>query len=211
VTRDDAGARVLGAIIAGGASRRFGSPKAFARVGGERVIDRVANALRTCVAPDDIVAIVNDDELAKRTGLPHRSDAITGMGALGGLHAALTWAHERRRVGVIAVGCDMPFLSPGLLSEILVRRTDNDVVIPTSDGPRGVEPLCAFYATTCIAAIDDALARDDARMIGFHDSVKVDRIPGDVVRTFGDPAVMFMNLDSEADRLSAEQIMGSHS
>lgn len=207
----DARGRVLGAIIAGGASTRFGSPKAFARVGGERVIDRVANALRTCVSPDDIVAIVNDEELAGHTGLPHRPDAITGMGALGGLHAALIWARERGHTGVIAVGCDMPFLSPGLLNELLLRRSDNDVVIPASGGPRGVEPLCAFYATTCIAAIDDALAHDDGRMIGFHESVKVNRIPGDIVCTFGNPAIMFMNLNTEADRLAAERLTGSHS
>lgn len=207
MTRDGAGERVLAVIIAGGASSRFGSPKALARVGGVRVIDRVARALLTCVTADEIVAIVNNEEVADHIGLPHRPDAIAGMGALAGVHAALLWARELGYAGVLAGGCDMPFLSPALLQHLLARRSGNDVVIPASDGPRGVEPLCAFYATRCIAAIEDALMRNNARMIGFHDRVTVHRVPIDVVRTFGDPAVIFMNLNTEADRLAAEQLV----
>lgn len=202
---------MLGAIIAGGASSRFGSPKALARVGGVRVIDRVARALRTCVAAAELVAIVNNQELAESIGLPHRPDALAGMGALGGVHAALLWARELGYAGVLAGGCDMPFLSPALLQRVLDRRSGNDVVIPASDGPRGVEPLCAFYATRCIPAIEDAIVRGNARMIGFHDRVTVDRIPIDVVRTFGDPAVLFMNLNTEADREAAERLAGADS
>jgi molybdopterin-guanine dinucleotide biosynthesis protein A len=197
---------VLGAIIAGGASSRFGSPKALARVGGVRVIDRVALALRTCVAADELIAIVNNQELADSIGLPHRPDALAGMGALGGVHAALLWARELGYAGVLAGGCDMPFLSPALLQQVLARRSGNDVVIPASDGPRGVEPLSAFYSTRCISAIEDAIVRGNARMIGFHDRVTVDRIPIDVVRAIGDPAVMFMNLNTEADREAAERL-----
>jgi molybdopterin-guanine dinucleotide biosynthesis protein A len=202
---------VLGAIIAGGASSRFGSPKALARVGGVRVIDRVARALRTCVAADELIAIVNNQEVAESIGLPHRPDVLAGMGALAGVHAALLWARELGHAGVLAGGCDMPFLSPALLQHVLSRRSGKDVVIPGSDGPRGVEPLCAFYASRCIAAIEDAIARGNARMIGFHDRVTVDRIPIDVVRTFGDPTVMFMNLNTDADREAAERLAGADS
>ncbi|MGH7466197.1 MAG: molybdenum cofactor guanylyltransferase [Longimicrobiales bacterium] len=198
--------RVLGAIIAGGASSRFGSPKALAHVGGVRVVDRVARALRSALATADVVAIINDAQIARQVALPHRPDAIAGAGALAGVHAALVWAGELGFGGVIAAGCDMPFLSAALLSELLARRGGNDIVIPASDGPRGVEPLCAFYSTACIAPVEAAIAHGDARMIGFHDMVDVHRIPIDVVRTFGDPAVMFMNLNTESDRAAAEQI-----
>jgi molybdopterin-guanine dinucleotide biosynthesis protein A len=176
---------VLGAIIAGGASTRFGSPKALAEIDGRRIIDRVADALRT--ACTDVIAIMNDTELARLAGLPHRTDVLSGAGALAGIHAALLWARERNCAGVIAAGCDMPFLSPSLMHGILARTDGHDVVIPGSDGPRGVEPLCAFYATSCIQPIEDAVARGDARMIGFHDAVTVHRMPIEDVRAFGDP------------------------
>src|SRR5690606_22361496 len=100
---------VIGAVIAGGASSRFGSPKALATVGGTRVVDRVIRSLRTALGHRDVIAIVNDADLASRIGLPHRADVRAGAGALGGVHAALVWARERGSDGVLAAGCDMPF------------------------------------------------------------------------------------------------------
>lgn len=196
---------VAGAIIAGGASSRFGSPKALARVGGIRIIDRAARALMSA-ARDDIVAIINDAELARQVPLPCRPDVLAGAGALAGVHAALVWAREHGHDGVLAVGCDMPFVSARLLEELLAHASGHDIVLPASSGPRGVEPLCAYYGTGCIVPIEDAVARGDARMIGFHEHVRVHVIPLDVVRSLGDPAILFMNLNTETDRAAAERI-----
>lgn len=204
---DDRGAGVMGAIMAGGSSTRFGSPKALAEVGGRRVADRVAGVLREALGDDaTIVAIVNDAALAAELGMPHRSDLIPGAGALSGVHTALVWARENGCDGIIAVSCDMPFIPATLLRELLARRADADVVIPQSDGPRGVEPMCAYYGTGCIDAIEDAIARGDARMIGFHGHVTVQRVSNDVVRACGDPSVLFMNMNTEQDRVQAERL-----
>ena len=200
-------ANVCGAIIAGGTSSRFGSPKALAEVGGVRVIDRVVRTLEAADGVDGIIAIVNDPELGAQAGLPHRPDVLYGAGALAGVHAALLWAREMDRAGVIAAGCDMPFLSSALVSELLRHAHSYDVVIPESDNPRGVEPLCAFYGPGCIAPIEAAITRGDARMVSFHADVHVHRIPLDVVRSFGDPAVIFMNMNTQADLAEAGRIV----
>ncbi|HSK18006.1 MAG TPA: molybdenum cofactor guanylyltransferase [Longimicrobiales bacterium] len=198
---------VCGAIIAGGASTRFGSPKALAEVGGVRVIDRVARTLEAAAGVHGVFAIVNDPGLGAEVDLPHRPDVLAGAGALAGVHAALLWARELDRAGVIAAGCDMPFLSSALLSEVLRHAHSYDVVIPESDNPRGVEPLCAFYGPGCITPIEAAIARGDARMVSFHEAVHVHRIPLDVVRSFGDPAVIFMNMNTQADLAEADRIV----
>lgn len=203
--RADATPSFAGAIIAGGASSRFGSPKALARVGGVRIIDRAARALRS-VTGDDIIAIINDPDIARQVSLRSTPDALAGAGALAGVHAALVWAREHGHAGVVAVGCDMPFVAAGLLEELISDTAGHDIVIPASSGPRGVEPLCAYYGTDCIAPIEDAIAQGDARMIGFHEHVRVRRIPLDVVRSFGDPAILFMNVNTESDRDAAERI-----
>jgi molybdopterin-guanine dinucleotide biosynthesis protein A len=199
---------VLGCIIAGGASTRYGSAKALAEVGGRRVVDRVADSLRIALPGADVVAIVNDAGLARAIGLPHRADVLTGIGPLAGLHAALLWAMERGAAGVLAAGCDMPFLEAPLLCELLARAPAFDIVVPASEGRRGVEPLCAYYAVSCVAAIDDALRRGDTRMIGFHEQVRVQRLPLDVVRSFGEPGRMFLNVNTTEDRLRAEALAG---
>jgi molybdopterin-guanine dinucleotide biosynthesis protein A len=197
----------LGAVIAGGRSVRYGSPKALAHVGGKRIIDRVVEALRGVVEP--VVLIANDADLASAVTLPTRPDVLAGLGALGGIHSALLWARESGRPGVVAVACDMPFLSPALLGRILERAADEDapdVVAPASEGPRGLEPLCAYYAITCIDAIERAVANDDRRMIGFHGDVRVAVLPLDEVATFGRAELLFLNVNTPEERATADRL-----
>jgi molybdopterin-guanine dinucleotide biosynthesis protein A len=198
-------AAVLGAVLAGGASRRFGAPKALAEVGGVRVVDRVTAALGHVVPQSCIVAIANDAELAHAIGLPYRGDVLDGVGALAGIHAALIWARERGCRGVLAVACDLPFLDARLLALLLERSAAADAVLPESTGPRGVEPLCAYYGTGCIDAIEAAAARGDARLVGFLGDVRLARIPIHVVRSFGDPERLFRNMNTPADHAAAQR------
>ena len=202
-------AAVLGAIIAGGRSSRYGEPKALAMVGGERIIDRVVHALQS-VTPN-CVTIANSPEIARAAALPSRPDAVVGAGALGGIYTALLWAHDEGRSGVLAVACDMPFLSTALLGELLHRadavdRPGPDVVVPESGGRRTIEPLCAWYGTSCLRAVSAAVGRGDYRMIGFHDDVRVERVPLADVRRFGDPDVLFLNVNTRDDRELADRL-----
>lgn len=196
----------FGAILAGGTNSRFGAPKALARVGGERIIDRVVHALQG--ATPDLVLLANEPELFTDLGLPARPDARPGLGALGGLHTALHWAREAGRPGVLAVACDMPFLSAPLLARIvdLALAGDADVVAPESGGRRGIEPLCAYYGTRCVDAIEARLDRGDRRIIGFHDDVRVLRIPQSDVQRFGSPATLFLNVNTQEDRERADRL-----
>ncbi|MEJ2184323.1 MAG: molybdenum cofactor guanylyltransferase [Gemmatimonadota bacterium] len=196
----------FGAILAGGNNSRYGAPKALVPVGGERIIDRVVRALRG--ATPDLVLVANRPELFADLALPTRPDLRPGLGALGGLFTALHWAREAGRPGVLAVACDMPFLSPTLLARVADLALDGeaDVVVPESDSRRGIEPLCAYYGTQCIASIEAQLERGDRRMVGFHDDVRVLRIPQSDVRRFGSPDLLFMNVNTHEDRERADRL-----
>jgi molybdopterin-guanine dinucleotide biosynthesis protein A len=197
----------LGAILAGGRNTRYGDLKAFASVAGRPIIARAADALHRAVS--DLILIANDAEAYATLGFPVRGDRITGLGAVGGLHAALHWAAEENRPGVLAIACDMPFVSTALLRRLLELARDRntaDLVAPESDNRRGLEPLCTYYSTRCLPAIERALARADSRMIGFHDEVTVVRLPLAEVRQFGDPAVLFLNVNTPLERARAEQL-----
>jgi molybdopterin-guanine dinucleotide biosynthesis protein A len=200
---------VLGAIMAGGLSTRYGSPKALAPLAGERVVDRVSRTLSS--VSSDVVVIANDEVLAREIGLPWRRDRLPDLGPLGGFDAALAWAEERGQAGIFAAACDMPFLAPALFTHLRARAevTGADAVVPESHGPRGAEPLAAYYSTSCIAAIATAAARGDNRLIGFHRHIRVDRIMLAEVMEFGDPELLFMNINTSEDRDRAEEILRS--
>lgn len=196
-----------GVILAGGGATRFlGEPKGLERVGGRRIIDRVAGALR--LVTDDLLLIANAaDALAWLPGVRTERDVRTGAGALGGLHAALSHAGR----DIVLVAWDMPFVSAALLGEM--RRLGEveglDAVLPESDGSRrGVEPLCAWYSHRCLPAIEATLDAGDLRVIGFHDRVRTQRLPLERVTDFGDPSRLFANVNTRDDLALAERTHG---
>lgn len=194
-------ARCTGAILAGGRASRFGGlPKGLERVGGRRVIDRVAAAL--AAAADDVLLIANDPNAAAwLPGVPVASDVRPGNGALGGIHAALTRAAHP----VLIVAWDMPFVSARLLAALRALGRTADVAVPESDSERGVEPLCAYYGPACIGPIERRLDAGDHRIVAFYDDVRVARLSNADVRRIGDPAVLFMNVNSPAELALAER------
>ncbi len=92
---------LLGAILGGGQSRRFGSDKAKALHGGKALLDAVADALRPQV---DALIIVGRDwpGLTRVDDLP-----AIGMGPLGGLAGALSHARAHGFDAVLTCGCDV--------------------------------------------------------------------------------------------------------
>ncbi|MGH7694698.1 MAG: molybdenum cofactor guanylyltransferase [Gemmatimonadaceae bacterium] len=185
-------AACTGVILAGGRASRYGGrPKGLERVGGERIIDRVRARLLEVV--DDLLLIANaSDADSWLPGVRRRSDVILDAGSLGGIHAALSHAGT----SVLLVAWDMPFVPTTLLRRLLALGESADAAVPESESKRGLEPLCAYYSQACLAPIERRLAQDERRVIAFFDDVKVARLPFDDVQRFGDPAIMFMNVNS---------------
>jgi molybdopterin-guanine dinucleotide biosynthesis protein A len=67
-----------------------------------------------------------------------------------------------------------------------------------------VEPLCAYYTPACVAPIERHIESGDLRVIGFYDDVRLSRLGADRVRDFGDPARLFMNINSPDELALAE-------
>jgi molybdopterin-guanine dinucleotide biosynthesis protein A len=209
--QDPAAYGPLGAIIAGGASTRYGAPKAHATVGGRRIVDRVAAALRTVAA--DLIVSANDPDMFADLGLPVYPDDRVDGGPLAGIETALRRARDAGRPGILAVAVDLPFPSVPLLERLRADAFADsapDAVVPESPGRRGIEPLFAAYRTSCLPAIEATLEAGDRRMIGFHDRVTVRRIPLAEVTRLCDPERAFLNVNTPADRERAEALAATY-
>jgi molybdenum cofactor guanylyltransferase len=99
---------VLGAILAGGRSTRFGSDKALARWQGRPLLDHVIASLSPQCDSTIIVGRVYND-------LPSVADSPTSdMGPLAGLAGALEYARDGGFSSVLSVGVDSLHLPPDL-------------------------------------------------------------------------------------------------
>ncbi len=195
-------------MLAGGRSRRYGEDKAFASVGGVSLVRRAIAALEPVT--DRVVLIANETELFASVRLPVRPDVRAGIGALGGVHTAVSWAREDGAVGTFVLACDMPFVPSALVAGLLERVERDRIVVPASPGPRGFEPLCAAYGVGCLRPIEEAIDRGERAVISFFGHVTVDVMTPAEVAAFGDPDRIFFNVNRPRDRSDAEALLTGH-
>ncbi len=102
---------MLGAILAGGRSSRFGSDKACALLDGRPLLDHVREGLAPHV---DAVVVIG-----RTGGIPDLPSP--DLGPIGGIAGALDHAATHGFDTVLTVGCDMPRLPADLLESLLRR------------------------------------------------------------------------------------------
>ena len=192
---------VTGAILAGGRATRFGGrPKGLERVGGTRIIDRVADALRA-VTPETMLVANAPDAAAWLAGTRVVPDVHRDCGSLAALHAALAHADSP----VLVVAWDMPFVSPALLATILdAARADVDAVLPS--GAHGPEPLCAWYAPTCLGVAERLLGAGERRARALGWAVNAVHVDLTTHPTLGDPGTMLLSVNTPGDLARANAL-----
>lgn len=138
--------KVLGALIAGGLSRRFGSDKALALIDGKPMLAHVIEALEPQV---DEVVMCGRDWPGLR-GLPDRPAA--DQGPLGGICAALHYAQENGFDAVLTAGCDtLPV--PGRLASLFDHQP----------GVIKDQPLFGFWSAGMAPLLDAWFAEQPRR------------------------------------------------
>lgn len=149
--------RLLGAVLAGGAGRRFGGPKADAPMGGTTLAHRALAALAGVV--EDVV-VLSSRPVSVPPGTTILPDACEDAGPLGGLAAALREAAARGLDGVFLLACDLPLVRAPLLRRIRDALEALPGVAPERPGG-GVEAACAVYRVSVAPLAEKRLASED--------------------------------------------------
>src|SRR5712692_1687436 len=109
-------------LLAGGASRRMGRPKALLPYGGVTLIEHVAQTLAPVF--DEVLVSANDPKSVPpslRQRLVH--DLHLGAGPLAGIEAGLNAA---RHDTLFAVACDMPRVTATLARQVVEAAQGHD-------------------------------------------------------------------------------------
>jgi molybdopterin-guanine dinucleotide biosynthesis protein A len=184
-----------GAILAGGAGRRMGRPKALVELGGRPLISYPLAAIEAAGLEPVVVA-------KRDSALPSLECEIVREPAeprhpLAGILAALGASGGRP---VVAVACDMPFLERTLLAAFAGLA---DRLAVAEVGGR-LQPLPGRYPPELAADLDTALAR------GLPLGETVASLGARVLREaelarFGDPEWLCFSVNDDADLAAAER------
>ncbi len=188
------------AVLVGGQSRRMGENKALLRLepGGPTVIETVVQKLRAVAG--DIMLAGCDPEPYAFLGLPHIPDVEPGIGALGGVHSALTTMTTPH---VLIVACDMPFLNADLLRYMAAQPRDYDALVPVFDRP---QPLHAIYAKMSLPLIERSIQAGDLRGTGWLAQANVRAIDRETMRRYDPDLLSCFNMNTPADVAHARRI-----
>ena len=185
-----------GAILAGGGATRFGGkPKGLEVVGGERILDRLVRVMTAALDGPPLLVANAPESPGWRPDLRVVTDVRPGLGSLGGIYTAVV----ETPAPVVCVAWDMPFVAEPLLRRLADGLLEYDACLPQSDGRRGIEPLCAAYGPACREAIAASLDQGDLRAISFHERISVGILPLSEVGRFGDPELLFFNVNTADD------------
>jgi molybdopterin-guanine dinucleotide biosynthesis protein A len=88
----------------------------------------------------------------------------------------------------------MPLLRPEIVRLVVERAGAGDVVIPRVHGL--YETLHAAYRKTCLPPMQERLNRGRLKIVDFFDAVQVVPIEEDELGRYGDPDIVFMNVNT---------------
>ena len=186
-------------ILAGGKSSRMGADKAFVKVGGVPIVERVIAGLAGYGA--ETIVITNSPDDYRHLGLRLFADVLPDKGALGGLYSAL---HSASGTHALVVACDMPFVNRPLIDHLIALAPDFDAVVPRLGGE--AEPFRAVYAKACLAPIRAALDAGKMRVISFFPDVRARFVDEAEIDRFDPDRLTFFNVNTPDDLARAEEL-----
>jgi molybdopterin-guanine dinucleotide biosynthesis protein A len=188
---------MVGAVLAGGLSRRMGEPKAVVELAGRPLVARVVSTVGS--AGLEPIVVAKPDSPLPPLDCRVLSEPSEPRHPLTGLLTALRASAGR---GVIAIACDMPLVP----AKLLRRLAEIDAPVAVCEVGGRLEPLLGRYAPEASAALADALAAGAAmrEAVAALDPYVVDERE---IARFGDPARIVFNINSPEDLAAAERLL----
>jgi molybdopterin-guanine dinucleotide biosynthesis protein A len=176
-------------VLSGGRALRMGGVrKAFLRLGTETFIERILATLRPFF--DSLIVAADEPGPYAHLGVKVVVDEGKGRGPLAGLHAGLKASDSE---SCFVTTADAPLLKPALVAWMVEHAPGCDALVPSWE--RGVEPLCAVYARSCLPAIEKVLATG-SRVVAFFPFVRVTLVPAQVLRGLDPAGASFLNVNT---------------
>lgn len=200
------GRSVVGYVLAGGGSTRFGRDKALVEIDGAAMLLRMRSLVG---AVSQQVTVIAPPPRYAALGVTSVSDRWEGQGPLAGIITALLTTKEIGSGAVwnLIIGCDMPFLTQEWLSYFVERALASSAEVVSPMSALGLEPLCACWRTSAAPKLQNAF---DGCVRKITEAMKI--LALEVVdeadwKRFDSAGRLFWNMNTAADFDEAKRIL----
>jgi molybdopterin-guanine dinucleotide biosynthesis protein A len=183
-------------ILAGGASRRMGSPKHELMLDGESLLARTLRRAKSVASP---VMVLGPPERVRLSdgSLRVLPDDLRGRGPLGAIYTGLR--HTRTEFNLF-LSCDLPFMETRFLRYLASAAQDSQADATLARTPHeGYQPLAGIFRRRALAAIRWNLDRGQNKITVFLPRVKVRVMEWPELARAGFRVSIFDNLNTRED------------
>ena len=196
-------------ILTGGENKRIGNRKAFLKIGGTTLLERVLQQIEIVKEKGEEVILVEGKVSFKNfknikgegEKLKVIKDVIPEKGPLGGIYSGLLLSQAKFN---FVLGCDMPFLDWKFIDYMRHLSKNYEVLIPFHS--RGIEPLHAIYSRSCLPVIKEKLNQGECKIQSILPYLKVRFIQEREIRRFSPPQHIFFNINTSEDLKKARKL-----
>lgn len=181
-------------LAKGKSSVRLNLDKAFIEIKGKKVIEIILEKMKAIFESIYIVSLKPEKfKIYQDEKIKVLKDEIK-CGPLGGIYIGLLNSDSFYNF-VFAV--DMPFINVGFVKYMMKIKKDYDILVPVYNGKYQV--LHAIYSKRVISVIQKTLNEREYKVGTILDKVKVKYIEEAEIEKFGNPQILFFNLNTCKD------------
>ena len=193
---------ILGIILAGGKSSRFGEDKSIAKLGDKTLLDHTINKIEKEFT--EILVISNNKEFNFKNNKIHVvEDCIEGqLGPLVGILTAMKWVKKNNKnyKWIASFPCDTPFFDMKFISElkIKIKETSKKLIFLNSDKKR--HNIFGLWSVDLIETLEEDI-KNGLRKV----EIWADKIGYEKININTNEFDIFLNINTKEDLKKAKE------
>jgi len=193
---------ILGIILAGGKSSRFGEDKSIVKLGDKTLLDHTINKIEKEFT--EILVISNKKEFNFKNNKIHVvEDCIEGqLGPLVGILTAMKWVKKNNKnyKWIASFPCDTPFFDMKFISElkIKIKETSKKLIFLNSDKKR--HNIFGLWSVDLIETLEEDI-KNGLRKV----EIWADKIGYENININTKEFDMFLNINTKEDLKKAKE------
>jgi len=194
--------KILGVILAGGKSSRFGSNKSLSNLKNFKLIEHVIQKLNKKF--DEILIVSNDSKLIfENKKINIIKDCIEGyLGPLVGVLSAIKYANNSKKYRwIMTFPCDTPFFDEIIIDQMIEKTTNTKEKIIFIKDKKQRHNIFGTWSTSLEKILEEDLANSYRKVDLWADKIGCSFIEKDLKNENE-----FLNINTKEDLLFAEKL-----